>query len=284
MTAPHGAPAGRGSARGGWPPRVRRIDGRQQAGRPADRGRGRVRPPRNQQRARHLRQAGPVRGWREPERVQRGHRSEALLRPACPRLRIRPLESLGRGEAQAGQHLRLVDVRSQGAWNTYPVPAPEGVDGGGIGYSREWIGYSFPGGADRSFVMRTKEAKAVHLQVFHFAGSLGHPVLTQDPVDDLHFVELTDRVIRVKKVTADEGGAPRAVDVGATEHGWPSFRWPPHSPQGNGAEDGIWRSQSEEPRDAGRLHLVPRTRSTIKGGRPCSGTRSNSTAGSFRAD
>ena len=120
----------------------------------------------------------------------------------------------------------------RGAWNTYPVPAPEGVDGGGIGFSREWIGYSFPGGADRTFVMRTKQAKSgAPAQVFHFAGSLGHPVLTQDPVDDLHFVELTERVIRVKKVTTVDGGAPRAVNVGATEHGWPSFRWPPHSPQ-----------------------------------------------------
>ena len=68
-------------------------------------------------------------------------------------------------------------------------------------------------------------------QVFHFPGTLGHPVLTQDPVDDLHFVELTDRVIRVKKVSATDGGEPRAVEVGATPHGWPSFRWPPHSPQ-----------------------------------------------------
>lgn len=119
-----------------------------------------------------------------------------------------------------------------GAWNTYPVPAPAGVDGGGIGYSREWIGYSFPGGADRTFVMRTEQARSgVPAQVFHFPGSLGHPVLTQDPVDDLHFVELTDRLIRVKKVTASDGGEPYAAEVGATEHGWPSFRWPPHSPQ-----------------------------------------------------
>lgn len=119
-----------------------------------------------------------------------------------------------------------------GAWNTYPVPAPHGVDGGGIGYSREWIGYSFPGGADRTFVMRTAQARAgVPVQVFHFPGSLGHPVFTQDPVDDLYFVELTDRVIKVKRVAATDGGEPRAVDVGATPHGWPSFRWPPHSPQ-----------------------------------------------------
>ena len=48
----------------------------------------------------------------------------------------------------------------RGAWNTYPVPAPKGVDGGGIGYSCKWIGYSFPGGTERTFVMRTADAKA----------------------------------------------------------------------------------------------------------------------------
>ena len=84
------------------------------------------------------------------------------------------------------------------AWNTYPVPAPGGVDGGGIGYSRKWIGYSFPGGDDRTFVLRTAQAKAGEpAEVFHFAGSLGHPVLTQDPVDDLYFVDVGRRHLRI---------------------------------------------------------------------------------------
>lgn len=119
-----------------------------------------------------------------------------------------------------------------GAWNTYPVPAPAGVDGGGIGYSAEWVGYSFPGGDDRSFVLRMSEAKAGKpAEVFHFPGSLGHPVLTQDPVDDLYFVELGRTNIRVMRVTAEEGGKPRAVEVGSTPHGFESFGWPPQSPQ-----------------------------------------------------
>lgn len=84
----------------------------------------------------------------------------------------------------------------RGAWNTYPVPAPNGVDGGGIGYSRTFIGYSFPGGAERTFVLKTAEAKAGKpVTVWHFSGSLDHPVFVQDPIDDLFFVELTETEI-----------------------------------------------------------------------------------------
>ena len=120
----------------------------------------------------------------------------------------------------------------RGAWNTYPVPAPGGVDGGGIGYSRKWIGYSFPGGDDRTFVMRMAQAKAGEpAEVFHFAGSLGHPVLTQDPVDDLYFVQLGGEDIRVMKVTAEGEAAPRAALVGRAPHGFEFFGWPPQSPQ-----------------------------------------------------
>ncbi|HMP81058.1 MAG TPA: hypothetical protein PKD54_16505, partial [Pirellulaceae bacterium] len=48
----------------------------------------------------------------------------------------------------------------RGAWNTYPIPAPNAVDGGGIGFSRQWIGYSFPGGPEQTFVLKMAEAKA----------------------------------------------------------------------------------------------------------------------------
>jgi len=40
------------------------------------------------------------------------------------------------------------------AWNTYPVPAPGGRDGGGIGYSKQWVGYEFPGGPEQNFVLK----------------------------------------------------------------------------------------------------------------------------------
>jgi hypothetical protein len=32
----------------------------------------------------------------------------------------------------------------RGAWNIYAIPSTKEVDGGGLGYSKKWIGYSFP--------------------------------------------------------------------------------------------------------------------------------------------
>ncbi|MFT7540923.1 MAG: hypothetical protein ACI9K5_001889, partial [Gammaproteobacteria bacterium] len=119
-----------------------------------------------------------------------------------------------------------------GAWNTYAVPAPDGVDGGGIGFSRKWIGYSFPGGEDRSFVLSMEQARTGEsATVYHFAGSLGHPVFTQDAEDDLLFVKVGGKAITVTRVTEGEDGVPRAVQIGSTPHGLNYNRHPPRSPQ-----------------------------------------------------
>ena len=119
-----------------------------------------------------------------------------------------------------------------GAWNTYPVPAPGGVDGGGIGFSRAWIGYSFPGGEDRTFVLSMAEAKAgKKATAFHFKGSLGHPVATQDPVDALHFVNVGRKKITVTRVDAGKDGTPAATVIGSAVHGLSFNGYPPKSPQ-----------------------------------------------------
>ena len=119
-----------------------------------------------------------------------------------------------------------------GAWNTYPVPAPGGRDGGGIGFSKTWIGYSFPGGADRTFVMRMDQAKAgERATVHHFAGSLGHPVATQDDIEELHFFKVSNTHFTVTKVSEGPDGAPRAEVVGSTAHGLRYVGFPPKSPQ-----------------------------------------------------
>lgn len=119
-----------------------------------------------------------------------------------------------------------------GAWNTYPVPAPNGVDGGGIGHSQKWIGYSFPGGKERTFVLRMEEViSGKPATAYHFAGSLGHPVHTLDDSEDLHFFALSKTHFTVRKITEDEEGNPQAVLVGSTEHGLKNVGWPPQSPQ-----------------------------------------------------
>lgn len=120
----------------------------------------------------------------------------------------------------------------RGAWNTYPVPAPRGVDGGGIGYSKKWIGYSFPGGPERTFILKTAEAKAGKpATIWHFAGSLGHPVYTQDSTADLHFVDLTDSEIVITRVAESADGSPIIKSVVRKPHGFTHFGWPPQSPQ-----------------------------------------------------
>ena len=120
----------------------------------------------------------------------------------------------------------------KGAWNTYPVPAPKGVDGGGIGHSRMWLGYSFPGGPERTFVMKMAEVKSGKpATAYHFDGHLGHPVNTQDAIDELHFVDLTDKDIVITKVADGGDGTPVVSSVTRKPHGFKNFGWPPQSPQ-----------------------------------------------------
>ena len=119
-----------------------------------------------------------------------------------------------------------------GAWNTYPVPAPGGRDGGGIGYSKKWIGYSFPGGDAQSFVLKTEEAKTGKAAtVYHFQGNLGHPVATQDDIEDLFFVKIIRRNLVVTRVADSGDGTPVASQVYSAPHNFRYFGWPPKSPQ-----------------------------------------------------
>ena len=121
-----------------------------------------------------------------------------------------------------------------GAWNTYAIPAPGGRDGGGIGYSRKWIGYTFPGGKEQTFILKMAEAKAGRpVTVYHFAGNLGHPVATQDDTEDLYFFRLTKTHFKIQRVTDRGDGTPECVEVGSTAHGLKYVGFPPKSPQKN---------------------------------------------------
>ncbi|MEI6864906.1 hypothetical protein [Flavicella sp.] len=120
-----------------------------------------------------------------------------------------------------------------GAWNTYPVPAPKGVDGGGISYSKKWIGYSFPGGRERTFVMKMEDAKSGKpATIYHFLGSLGHPVATQDDVDELYFFEITrNGEFIIRRIVTSEDGTPVCEVVSDKSQSISNFGWPPKSPQ-----------------------------------------------------
>jgi len=118
------------------------------------------------------------------------------------------------------------------AWNTYPIPAPGGRDGGGIGYSRKWIGYEFPGGPEQNFVLKTAEAKSGKpATVYHFAGNMGHPVATQDGIDALYFLKITGKNIIITKVHDSGDGSPVATVVSDKPHGFKYFGYPPKTPQ-----------------------------------------------------
>ena len=120
----------------------------------------------------------------------------------------------------------------RGAWYIYPVPSPKEVDGGGIGYSRKWIGYSFPGGENKTFVVKTEEVKAGKpTTVYHFKGSFGHPVFTQDPIDDLYFFKIDGKDFVITKVTEGKDGKPVEVVVARKPHNLKHINWPPKSPQ-----------------------------------------------------
>jgi hypothetical protein len=119
-----------------------------------------------------------------------------------------------------------------GAWNTYPVSRTEEVDGGGIGYSKKWIGYSYPGGDDNTFVLRMADAITGRpATIYHFKGSLGHPVFMQDAEDDLYFFDIEDDQFIIRKVSEDANGQPYCQLVSKKPHLLKYIDYPPQSPQ-----------------------------------------------------
>jgi hypothetical protein len=119
-----------------------------------------------------------------------------------------------------------------GAWNIYPVSRTEEVDGGGIGYSKKWIGYSYPGGSENTFVMRMADAKAGKpATIYHFKGSLGNPVFMQDNIDDLYFFDIEDDQFIIRKVSEDANGQPYSLVVSQKPHNLKYIDYPLESPQ-----------------------------------------------------
>lgn len=152
----------------------------------------------------------------------------------CPQNRVFGFDLWNPWDAEKQKPVNISVSESsdpRGAWNTYPIPAPNGVDGGAIGCSRKWIGYSFPGGTEQTFVLSMEDAKEGRpARVYHFSGSLGHPVLTQDPMDDLYFLKLSDREITLTQVGLGAKGSPVIKSVIRAPQTFLHFGWPPASP------------------------------------------------------
>lgn len=119
-----------------------------------------------------------------------------------------------------------------GAWNIYPVSRTAEVDGGGIGYSRKWIGYSYPGGEENTFVLRMADAKdGKPATIYHFKGSLGHPVFMQDALEDLYFFNIDKDDFVIRKLTEGADGQPFCGLVSRKPHHLQYINYPPQSPQ-----------------------------------------------------
>ena len=117
------------------------------------------------------------------------------------------------------------------AWNTYPVPSPKEWDGGAIGGSKKWIGYSFPGGIENSFVLKMSEAKSGKpATIYHFIGSLGQPVVMQDDNDDLYFISLNKKEFIINRITDLADGTPVCIRT-AKPHKLKYTDYPPQSSQ-----------------------------------------------------
>lgn len=120
-----------------------------------------------------------------------------------------------------------------GAWNVYPVPSPEEADGGGLGCSQQWVGYTFPGkGKNQTFVFKIVDAKKGHpVTIYHFPGNLGQPALTQDTEKALYFLKITNKDIMISRIRDKGNGTPIAELVAKKPHGLEYIQRPPKSPQ-----------------------------------------------------
>jgi len=117
-------------------------------------------------------------------------------------------------------------------WNTYAISSPYERDGGGLGFSKKWIGYSFPGGKERTFVIRMADAKAGRpVKVYHFKGGLGQPVATEDDIDALYFFKMTKTDFIIRRVKGRGDGTPVWEEVARKPHHLKYVRHPPKSPQ-----------------------------------------------------
>jgi hypothetical protein len=121
----------------------------------------------------------------------------------------------------------------RGAWNTYAITAPDGVDGGGLGQSTKWIGYTYPSRSNNStFVFSLADAKAGKpIRIYHFAEHFGQPAFTRDKVEDLYFLKVTSRDLVITRIKDNGKGEPVSEVVAVKPHGLQFVGRPPQTPQ-----------------------------------------------------
>jgi hypothetical protein len=118
-------------------------------------------------------------------------------------------------------------------WNTYSISLTTAVDGGALGYSNKWMGYTYPkddGGG--TLVLLTDDAKqGKNTKIYHFDRAFGQPAFGQDASDDLYFLDVDDVNFTLNKVAADAQNVPYITKVWQRAHELKYNDYPPASPQ-----------------------------------------------------
>jgi hypothetical protein len=118
-------------------------------------------------------------------------------------------------------------------WHTYAVSLPTAEDGGGLGYSKKWLAYTYPEVEKGSTILLSSaDAKSGKpTKVYHFDNDFGQPAFGQDALDDIYFLQVNDTIFTLHKITTDADNVPYVAKIWEKTHGLEYVASPPPSPQ-----------------------------------------------------
>jgi hypothetical protein len=120
------------------------------------------------------------------------------------------------------------------SWSTYPISLTTAVDGGALGYSKKWLGYTYPKDADKggTLLLSSEDARlGKETKVYHFDRAIGQPAFGQDATDDIFFLDVDDTNFTLHKITTDTQNVPYITKVWQKAHQLQYVDYPPASPQ-----------------------------------------------------
>jgi hypothetical protein len=123
-------------------------------------------------------------------------------------------------------------------WLSLAIAAPEATDGGSVGYSYEWVAYSYPTPKGESMVaVRWSDVyDGGAITVYRFVGNgIGQPVFTPDGrQDDLYFVHNTSfKGFELNRLARTPAGSPDYATGVVQGQFRQDMSWAPKAPQQN---------------------------------------------------
>jgi hypothetical protein len=118
-------------------------------------------------------------------------------------------------------------------WSIYPISLTTAEDGGALGYSKKWMGYTYPKDAGGgTLLLLTDDAKnGKATKVYHFDRNIGQPAFGQDATDELYFLEVNETNFTLNKITTDAQNIPYISKVWEKAHQLKYVDYPPASAQ-----------------------------------------------------